>query len=199
MNNKGYQDCEDWLNNIAAFDDMTCRTPEYYQCYMEKREIAMNFASNAKVIAEIGVRAGYSAHAFLSGVKSPKAYVGYDLFKEYSGWKRGKENVEMIIRRDFPEVFTCIVQSDSTKVDFIGLNDVDLFHVDGDHTFAGCYRDMSIVWPIVAKGGVMLVDDYDHVAEVKTAIDKFVNERRTEMSLCAYKKTLRGDMIMIKN
>jgi predicted O-methyltransferase YrrM len=167
-----------------------------YGYYRQKMELAKKYASKAKLIVEIGVRAGYSAHAFLSAIDNPQRYVGYDLFTPYMGWDRGKENVEMILHRDFPNISISLVQADTTKMSSIDLHEVDLFHVDGDHSFNGCYMDMNIAWPTIAIKGVMIVDDYDHIPEVKSAVDKFI-EANDKMS-CVYEKTYRGDMVMVK-
>lgn len=38
----------------------------------------------------------------------------------------------------------------------------DLIFVDGDHTYQGALSDMNDSWPMVRRGGVMMVDDVFH-------------------------------------
>lgn len=35
----------------------------------------------------------------------------------------------------------------------------DLIYVDGDHSYEGCLRDLTLYWPLLAPGGVMFGDD----------------------------------------
>lgn len=189
---------EKWLQNVAAPDDKKCLNTGIYQCYNDKAGIVQRVIPTAKIIAEIGVRAGYSAHAFLSVLKDARVYIGYDLFESYTGWGRGKENVEMLLQRDFPDVFSCFVQANTRHFKFIGLKNVDLFNIDGDHTTIGCYQDMKLAWPTIRSGGVMLVDDYDFLKDVKAGVDKFIAEMKIEILSVEHVSSYRGDMILVK-
>lgn len=36
----------------------------------------------------------------------------------------------------------------------------DVIYVDGDHRAASSYRDCVLAWPLIAAGGIMMIDDY---------------------------------------
>jgi predicted O-methyltransferase YrrM len=39
-------------------------------------------------------------------------------------------------------------------------NTYDFIYVDGDHRAAGALQDIVISWPLLKKGGIMIMDDY---------------------------------------
>ena len=188
----------EWLDNVTALDDVTCRAPAYYDNYREKRAIALDLVPSAQLIAEIGVRTGYAAHAFLSG-EPAKLYVGYDRFTAYGEWRGGWDNVDKILHRDFPNTHVTLVQVDTQKMAFIGLRNVDLFHIDGDHEHDGCLHDMQIAWPTIRKGGVLLVDDYDLIPGVRSAVQRFIYYTGKAIEKYSYVHTFRGDMAIVKD
>lgn len=193
---------ENWLNNVAAPDDSVCRFVEYFDHYNQKKAIAAQFAATADIVAEIGVRTGYSAHSFLSAIR-PSVYVGYDTFGPYGEWRGGKDVAERILHRDFPDVKIHLIQCDSQKMQQchlgdVGLKDVGFFHVDGDHSHDGCFHDLRLAWASLRSDGVLLVDDYDWVSDVRTAIDRFIYYKADEIKHREYFKTFRGEMVIVK-
>jgi predicted O-methyltransferase YrrM len=150
-------------------------------------------------IAEIGVRLGYSAHAFLHGAPGA-SYTGFDIVGgDHGGTKvAGLEYPETILKRDFPKSEVKLVKLNTQSVNDIGLSDVDFFHVDGDHSTAGATHDMELAWKSLRPGGVMVVDDYDWLPKVKVAVDGFIAAHQIGMERCEYRKTFRGDMVMVK-
>jgi len=54
----------------------------------------------------------------------------------------------------------------------------DAAYIDGDHTAEGVLTDVTVAWPRLAVGGVMIFDDYEHSPEtyvdMRQAIDKFL-------------------------
>jgi predicted O-methyltransferase YrrM len=51
----------------------------------------------------------------------------------------------------------------------------DLIYVDGDHSYQGCKRDLSLFDPILSEDGVFLCDDYQWEG-AKQAIDEYIAE-----------------------
>lgn len=52
-------------------------------------------------------------------------------------------------------------------------------YIDGDHSYEGCKKDLSIAWDLLEDGGVMFFDDYnDHLRPnpFKFGVDSAVNE-----------------------
>jgi hypothetical protein len=187
-----------WLQEVAHPQDAICRTEAIYGYERGKFEISRRFLPS--VIAEIGVRLGYSAHAFLLGTEENASYFGYDICGGPHGGTSvaGFDFVSAMLRRNFPLAKVALIRSDTQKQTEMSLSGVDLFHVDGNHSFEGAMHDMRIAWPTVKSGGVMLVDDYDYIVAVKMAVDQFIRERIAEIQYHEHLKTYRGDVIIIK-
>lgn len=186
-----------WLDEVTHPQDAICRTKAIYDYEKGKFELSKRF--HPSVIAEIGVRLGYSAHAFLSGVGGNAAYSGYDICGGPHGGTSvaGFEFVFAMLKKHFSSSIK-LTRADTQKQMTLNLSVVDLFHVDGDHSFIGATHDMRISWPTIKSGGVMLVDDYDYIVEVKMAVDQFIRERIAEIQHHEHIKTYRGDVIIIK-
>jgi predicted O-methyltransferase YrrM len=59
------------------------------------------------------------------------------------------------------------------------VNQVDLFYIDGDHSFNGCLNDFLNYCDLVSPGGYIVFDDYHDVEyspQVKHAVDFIVSE-----------------------
>lgn len=55
----------------------------------------------------------------------------------------------------------------------------DFIYIDGDHSYEGSKSDLELCWPMLKRGGVMFLDDYnDHlrVNPFKFGVDSAVNE-----------------------
>jgi predicted O-methyltransferase YrrM len=58
----------------------------------------------------------------------------------------------------------------------IGIHDdesFDLIFVDGDHSYEGCFNDITKSWPKLKKGGNMLVHDCVYGSKTLNAVDDF--------------------------
>lgn len=133
-------------------------------------------------IAEIGVRAGYSAFAMLSA--SPEAtYLGIDV-----GWPNwylaemgalGREEGALSHARLLLSRFKwiSIVEVDSHSI--WRLPPVDLLHIDGDHSFGGLAADLELAW----RSGVrwVLVDDYRTGHVVPAVTDAWAARKEIEV------------------
>jgi len=42
----------------------------------------------------------------------------------------------------------------------------DVIYVDGDHSAAGVNRDCVLSWPLLAPGGIMIIDDYGFMPDL---------------------------------
>jgi len=147
--------CPDDVKNLA-------RLPRMQAIYDVLFKIGAKY--KPKSIFEIGVRAGYSAYAFITGSGQVDTYIGMDCDdrKHYGGpwlpWARK-------LFTDLEVPWQIWEQDSQAMTRVTGIYDVpwefqfDLIHVDGDHTYEGCLHDMELCWPAVKPGGVMVVDD----------------------------------------
>lgn len=131
--------------------------------YRKKFDVAK--AINPKSIFEIGVRAGYSAFSFLSA--APEAeYTGLDLNQGTDGGVVDYyKHAEKILDK-FNATINIGNSQKLKKLDKV----YDLIHIDGDHSFYGCLRDIELC---VKYGRNILVDDYDYIDNVKRACEEF--------------------------
>ena len=188
---------ERWLQEVVHPSDGVCRNVDFYNYCKQKHDIALRF--NPSLIAEIGVRLGYSAYAFLTAC--PQAiYHGYDVWGGGSGGTKiaGADYVAPMLARNCKEASIELHTADTQRLNSIELRDVDFFHIDGDHTYYGALHDLEIVWPVIRSGGVMVVDDYDFLIEVRGAVDQFIRSHTESIQSHEYFKTFRGDMTIVK-
>jgi len=166
------------------------RYKEYKKYYQVKYDIAKEL--KPKSIMEIGVRAGYSAFSFLSACPNAE-YTGLDA---ENGMHGGAGGPWMWWAKQILEPYNVTLK----KCDTQKMNEIegsfDLIHIDGDHTTSGALHDMEICWPAVKPGGVMLVDDYDYIPEVKKAIHMFI-DRHPNIKY-RYRESLRGEILIHK-
>jgi len=168
------------------------RYQEYKKYYMVKHNLCMEFQPDH--ILEIGVRAGYSALAFLSACPDAH-YVGLDAENGKHGGANGPWMwwaKEILAHFDHVRLKQC----DTQKISELDEGEFDFVHIDGDHSFKGALHDMNLCWPHISSGGVMLVDDYDYISPVKKAIDYFRKKNKGVKS--EYRNSLRGEYLFFK-
>lgn len=156
-------------------DDEVRPSEEFAGQYRIKFETAQN--AQPRVIAEIGVRAGYSALAMLLGAPEAR-YIGIEQNLGNFGGVRG------ITERAVPTVlqgFNAEIRyRDSANLSMLA-EEVDLFHIDGDHSYDGTMRDLELAW---ACSHYILVDDYDFIRSTQAAVDHFIVSHRLVFPLC---------------
>jgi hypothetical protein len=152
-----------------------------------------------KRIAEIGVRYGYSAYAFLSA--SPKAfYDGYDDQSGKDGGVKGdtffyvKEMLGSYVPKSQVELYKCDTQSLSSLI----RTDYDFIHIDGNHSYKGAYHDITISMLSCISGGYILVDDYTHIKSVRQAVDDFVKSNQKRIDSTKFIPSYRGEFLIKK-
>ena len=147
---------------------------------------------NPKTIIEIGVRAGYSAYAFLCAV--PEAsYYGFDAENGTHGGEGGPYiswAKELLAR--FEKVVLEVL--DTQKVSDLDVSKADLIHVDGDHSQKGVEHDLELVLPYLEDDGVILVDDFDRALGVKEGVRHFLSLHSELKS--KYIETFNGDVLI---
>lgn len=147
-------------------------TEEALRYYEVKHAIAKRL--NLDSICEIGVRAGYSAYAFLSAAPAAE-YVGID--QGTTGTIDPNEaasycNNAMQILKEFPGAF--VYWRDSQELGNLPViktgHSYEFVHVDADHTYKGCLHDL-----LLARGAQwILADDFDVGPEVRAACRDFL-------------------------
>lgn len=152
-----------------------------------------------KVCAEIGVRYGYSTFAMFMADPSITCW-GFDLHKgnRLSGGVRGVDTLQYV--ED-----TCETKGWNFKARRINsqhvltldaeLPPVGLFHVDGNHTYQGCFHDCVVAFFSLGPGGVLLIDDQEN-KRVKKATDSFLEVFKYNIEE-SWRED--NDMLVVKN
>lgn len=160
----------DWPALLAAWvpDDPYQPEPQTPDYYRVKFEVAKRLEPES--ILEIGVRAGYSALAFLQAC--PRAqYLGLD--NDEGEW--GGVTGFLQHARDRLEPYNAVVMrcdSQDRPLDpeqAAVIRGYHLWHIDGDHSYHGCLRDIQLAVGLGARW--ILVDDYDFIPSVRQACD----------------------------
>jgi hypothetical protein len=142
-------------------------------------------------ILEFGVRAGYSAAAFLSA-RPHASYIGVDADNGVDGGIIGFTDwAAQMLPRKFPNARIAIHKANTQLPLSFSLPAVDLFHVDADHSYKGCLRDLETAERIGAKW--VLVDDITFLPTVKQAAETFLAKRRYGHVLFP---SFRGDLLI---
>jgi len=173
---------------VAEYADKMQEVIDYYDI---KYRIAALVAP--KSILEIGVRAGYSAAAFLAACDGQARFLGLDCdgqkrvfggFPGYSDWALSA------LRGNFPESEIEILQC-NTQTEPLNLSGTwDFVHIDGDHSEEGCYKDLCSVEP---HARWILVDDYSFCIPVFLAVNRWLEGKRYEhLSL----RSMRGEKLI---
>ena len=182
------------IEQIAIPSDLSIFGTSFGQnsYYSDFAGIARKYQS--QTILEIGVRFGYSGIAMTSGAlaggaQPPIQYVGLDAeffaghtkdqgYGLYRSNAVAAENFKRFRPGVSAEFFTCDTRNGLPE-SVLALK-FDLINVDGDHSYEGAYGDLCRVWPLLALGGVIIVDDLGMV-NVKRAVEQFRDERVVDL------------------
>jgi hypothetical protein len=150
------------------------RGEDYLQ---DKRSYAWYWAIGRVVMprsmAEIGVRFGYSGVAVSKGCGRLESFTGFDN-ESYVPGCLTVAHVNLLGRVRAAAMYRIDTQAiESDLGDELPRTGVNLFHIDGDHTFNGADKDLWLAQRGTKQGGFILVDDIDWHPEVKDAADGF--------------------------
>lgn len=179
-------------NDPSASPDRIAQYKEYYKV---KYELCKQ--KQPAIIAEIGVRAGYSAWTFLQA--SPTAiYTGLDANNGTHGGQGGQDGSFSEWASSILSPYNAkLVNIDTQKVDSLPVSNVDFFHVDGDHTTAGVIHDLNLALDCINENGLLVIDDIDYIREVAIGVNIWLNDNR-DIVTSRYVKSLRGEMLIRK-
>jgi len=141
--------------------------------YKQALSTVIKDLDDVRCIVEIGVDYGYSF--FTMARDFPKASVfGIDAYVEYGTAQQAKSHVLSNIA-SFPNAK--LIQGDSVQVLAMWRQpenylDIDILHIDGDHSYDGVKRDFDAWSPVVLSGGVIMFHDINSFPSVR----KFFNE-----------------------
>jgi Predicted O-methyltransferase len=124
---------------------------------------ALTYACKARTIRsylEIGVDGGGSLNSVLC-VTKPKRIVLCDLFDPtYCNHGDTWPHIKAVL--DYFSASAEVLKGDSKSVIPRLRETFDLITVDGDHRAEGATADLHNAWPLLKKGGFLVMDDINH-------------------------------------
>lgn len=172
------------------------RIEEYKGYYKIKYDICKK--QNPKKIVEIGVRAGYSAWTFLQACPEAK-YIGIDANNGTHGGAGGEDGRYFEWTRNILSKYNFeLIELDTQLVDIIvNIQDVDFFHVDGDHTTQGVQHDLDLAFNSINDSGLILIDDITYLDTVRKGVEIWIKKMGNNITI-EYMPSLRGEMLVRK-
>jgi len=175
-------------------------TPKRIEQYKAYYPIKYNIckSQNPQRIAEIGIRAGYSAWTFLQAAPNAR-YIGFDANNGTHGGRGGEDGKYFRWARQILYKYDCVMrQLDTQTVNTLNLKDIDLFHVDGDHTEEGVQHDLDLAFESINKDGLILVDDYQFLESVRLGVDMWIIKMGDQIQF-QFKDSFRGEVLIRKH
>jgi len=175
--------------------------PGFVSYICGKWEISRRY--QPKTILEIGVRAGYAARAFLNAHPTAR-YIGIDNYSygAYPDWA-----IENILRdRKFYKPINLgsllvgfsnndlLYNADTQKIKSLSPIMADFIHIDGDHSIVGVIHDLDLALSALNTDGVILIDDYDRIPDVKTGVNLWLADHPDLK--WKYCETFTGDILI---
>lgn len=158
-----------------TYDDQTYE--DYFAIYA-----GITHKYQPKAIFEIGVRYGCTAICMLLGLpEKARADVIYRSVDDESQWFGSCARANRNFAEHAPWVDAHCYRwnaFDGPPPQIAGLA-FDLIHIDGLHAYNATSNELSWCWPLVAPGGIILLDDAD-TPGVAQAIDEFLALRQQD-------------------
>lgn len=145
---------------------------------------------------EIGVRTGYQAVVFARACKNKTSafYMGIDPNLYVNDGLNLANKTLQLMRNVVPTFQFTLVEGYSWENNIqksaLYSSPFDIIHIDGDHSLQGKLIDLEFSKHLLARDGVVLVDDFDHHPIIKDAVKKALSIGWFKDFL--YIKTFRG-------
>jgi len=187
------------FKDFVIFPDDPSATPERITQYKDYYKIKYDICAEIKPkrIAEIGVRAGYSAWTFMQAAPTAE-YYGFDANNGTHGGAGGEDGKFAAWAKKLLLPYnTTVFQMDTQKQTTLPVHQIDLFHVDGDHTTMGVRHDLDLALTCLSDTGRILVDDITYIREVSDGVFIWLDEHKKDISY-KFIPSLRGEMLIWK-
>jgi predicted O-methyltransferase YrrM len=130
------------------------------------------------VVVEIGVQFGRSTTVIAEVSKEKRfAFYAVDSWKEANG-DEAYDHVSAQMQKHFWNFN--LISADSIEYSKSFQGDIDLIHIDGDHSYKGVKADCEAWLGKVISGGYACFDDYGHpgLEDVQKAVDEYIVKNR---------------------
>ena len=176
---------DEFKSYMAHFQKEDAETTWEYGIFSDLVKEAIPDMSDLTIV-EIGVaRAGNVENTFQILDSKISKYIGVDPYvsgyddSDVFSQKFQKELdycYSYVINKIKDKRFTLYRASSEIVAPLIEDESVDAIFIDGDHTYEGVLRDISIWKPKIKKKGLIVGDDYPLFSGVKKAVDESFSE-----------------------
>lgn len=187
-----------WLEGDEILGDDWLLSADYYPHYYRLSQHLGQQFERVRML-EIGVRSGYSG-VVLSKANSPKPlfYTGVDpnLYVA-DGLEKAAKTFSTLQNENYSlQYFLLEGFSGSTAMQnsLRYSGPFEFIHIDGEHTYFGKLFDLWIARNLLAPGGYVLVDDYEHHGFIADSVK--VALQRGWFSRFSYLPTKRGMAVL---
>jgi predicted O-methyltransferase YrrM len=153
---------DDWLTSAANY-------PLYYALFQR-----LTRTDRKTRMLEIGVRTGYIGVVLARAARGPSLYLGVDPNLYVANGLQLAADTFAVVRDKLLHAEALLLEGyswDSGVQKTLSFNGpFDIVHIDGDHSLVGKLIDLHLARQVLAEGGVVLVDDYDHIPVISDAI-----------------------------
>lgn len=159
---------KDILDEREGSDDQLLGCNNYYKWIylIAKLRYPLNYA-------EIGTYRGYSAYSVLkSGAHEDMNMTLFLIDNESYDGPGSLRVVSNKLRQLFPYAHIVDEVIDTSKCQSLNIYNIDMFYVDGDHSYEGCVKDLQLAQKATLKNGVIIVDDMK-MDSVRKAVTEF--------------------------
>src|SRR5262245_11738512 len=162
-----------WLEGDLALYDDWLSADNYYPLYYALFH-RLTTPDRKTRLLEIGVRTGYMGVTFAKAAQGPARYLGVDPNLYVRDGLRLAGETFQILRSTLADFEFVLLEGYSWDTDIqdslIYSGPFEIIHIDGDHTLPGKLLDLEIARRLLAPGGLVLVDDYEHHSIVSDAV-----------------------------
>ena len=172
------------------------------------------YIPQGQVIAEIGVAVGGFSQ-FLIECCQPTRFIAVDRFdlheldsfwgKPCHDWFGTKTHLEFYTDK-FEEIIkvggmSVLVGDSPAQVSRLDDCSVDIFYVDGDHTYDGVWRDLDAIRPKIKPSGMLIMNDYTsgdgaNSYGVVKATHEFMVRHGYEMTILCLEPNMYCDVVL---
>ncbi|OLE62431.1 MAG: hypothetical protein AUG04_10015 [Deltaproteobacteria bacterium 13_1_20CM_2_69_21] len=157
-----------WLPSDEQLADDWLLSRDYYPLYHNLFKLISRGAAEVRLL-EIGVRTGYIGAVFVRAVECRRRYIGVDPSLYVRDGLQRAERTLVALKASGGDIEFDLIEGYSTDAavqrTLQGMPKFDIVHIDGDHTLTGKLRDLDLARHLVARSGVVLVDDATHVPQ----------------------------------
>jgi len=169
-----------------------------------------------QVIAEIGVAVGGFSQYLIQRCE-PAQFIAIDRFdlhqldsfwgKPPQDWFGQKSHLEFYTEKFGPLIKTGVMSilhgDSSAQVECLADQSVDVFYVDGDHTYDGVWRDLKAILPKIKPTGMLIMNDYTsqdgtNSYGVVKATHEFMVQHGYEMTMLCLEPLMYCDVVLQK-